>query len=142
MQSPDAFRPCAMRKLRIYLDYGRINRPQSPVYNPWESLLPILAPMLVGIALMWWTGVIFGLLFIIGMILIYSNVVKRKLNALLIQRTKDFITSGYDNCCTLWEFGGLVLVNAENKKITEPGEFRLWISPDSQAGEAVSFTVK
>jgi len=104
-------------KLRIYLDYGKINRPQSPVYNPWEILLPILAPMLLGIALMWWTGVLFSLLFIIGMILIYSNVVKRKLNALLIQRTKDFITSGYDNCCTLWEFGGLVLVNTENKKI-------------------------
>ncbi|MEZ3521649.1 MAG: beta-glucosidase BglX [Muribaculaceae bacterium] len=36
----------------------------------------------------------------------------------------------------------LAYTNAENKKITEPGEFRLWISPDSQAGEAVSFTVK
>ena len=43
--------------------------------------------------------------------------------------------------CTL-DGADLAYTNAENKKITEPGEFRLWISPDSQAGEAVSFTVK
>ena len=38
-------------KLRIYLDYGKINRPQSPVYDPWESLLPVLVPVLIGLAL-------------------------------------------------------------------------------------------
>ena len=25
-------------KLRIYLDYGKVNRPLSPVYDPWETL--------------------------------------------------------------------------------------------------------
>jgi len=29
--------------------------------------------------------------------------------------------------------------NLENKYITEPGEFRVWISKDSQSGEPVSF---
>ncbi len=104
-------------KLRIYMDYGKINRPQSPLYDPWECLLPILVPILLGIVLMWLVGVLFGLLFIIGMILIYSNVIRKRINALLIQRTKDYITSSYENCCELWAFGGVVLVNAENKQI-------------------------
>ena len=36
-------------KLRIYLDYGKVNRPLSPVYDPWETLLPILIPILIGL---------------------------------------------------------------------------------------------
>ena len=38
-------------KLRIYLDYGKVNRPLSPVYDPWECLLPILVPTLIGLLL-------------------------------------------------------------------------------------------
>lgn len=44
-------------RLRIYLDYGKINRPGSPVYDPWECLLPILVPVLVGLLLIFSVGV-------------------------------------------------------------------------------------
>lgn len=104
-------------KLRIYLDYGKINRPNSPVYNPWECLLPILIPVLLGLILIVFAGILFGLLFIIGMVLIYDNVVKKRLHQKLISRTKDFIVSDYSNFYDLWDFGGLVLVNVENKKL-------------------------
>lgn len=103
-------------KLRIYLDYGRINRPLSPVYNPWESLLPILVPILVGLFLIVSVGVIFGLLFMIGMIMVYSGLVKKVLYHRVIQRTKDYMVCDYESCCHLWNFGGIVLVNADNKK--------------------------
>lgn len=104
-------------KLRIYVDYSKINKPNSPVYNPWECLLPILIPVLLGLILIVFAGILFGLLFIIGMILIYDNVIKKRLHQKLIARTKDYIVSNYTNCCELWNFGGLVLVNVENKKI-------------------------
>ena len=103
-------------KLRIYLDYGKINRPQSPVYDPWETLLPILVPVLLGLILIIFGGVLFGLLFIIGMILIYSGFVKKKIHAQLVQRTKLHSTESYESFMELWNFGGFVLVNAENKK--------------------------
>jgi beta-glucosidase len=32
--------------------------------------------------------------------------------------------------------------NLENKYVTEPGEFRVWISKDSQSGESVSFNFR
>ena len=38
-------------RLRVYLDYARINRPQSPVYDPWECLLPVLVPVIIGLLL-------------------------------------------------------------------------------------------
>lgn len=104
-------------KLRIYLDYGKINRPGSPIYNPWECLLPILLPVLLGLILIVSVGVLFGLLFIVAMIMIYSAYFKKKLYRIVIERTKKYLVSGLDNCEQLWNFGGIVLVNAENKKI-------------------------
>lgn len=104
-------------QLRIYLDYGKINRPSSPVYDPWECLLPILAPILIGLVLIVSVGVLFGLLFIISMILVYSAYFKKKIYRRLIERTKSYITDNYDNCDNLWNFGGLVFVNAANKKL-------------------------
>lgn len=104
-------------KLRIYLDYGRINRPGSPIYDAWECLLPILVPVLIGLLLIISTGIIFGLLFIAAMIVVYSTYFKKKIERKVIERTKSYLVSGYENCEKLWEFGGLVMVNAENKKI-------------------------
>lgn len=104
-------------KLRIYLDYGKINRPGSPVYDPWETLLPILIPVMVGLILILSVGVMFGLLFIIAMILVYSTYFKKKLYRRLIERTKNYITYDFENCNSLWNFGGIVFVNAENKKL-------------------------
>ena len=104
-------------KLRIYLDYGKINRPQSPVYDPWESLLPVLVPVLIGLALIIGVGVIFGLLFIGVMVEVFSVYFKKKIYRRLIERTKAYLVSGYENCEKLWEWGGIVLVNADNKTI-------------------------
>lgn len=104
-------------KLRLYLDYGKVNRPGSPIYNPWECLLPILIPVLIGLILIISAGVIFGLLFIIAMIIIYSTYFKKKLYRVVIERAKKYLTASYENCEQLWKFGGIVLVNTANKKI-------------------------
>lgn len=104
-------------KLRIYLDYGKVNRPQSPVYDPWECLLPILVPVLIGLALVVCVGVIFGLLFIAGMIVIYSTYFKKKLHHRLIDKTKKYMISSFENCEKLWNWGGIVMVNADNKTV-------------------------
>lgn len=103
-------------KLRIYLDYSKINRPASPVYDPWECLLPILVPVLIGLVLILSVGVIFGLSFIVGIIFIYSTYFKKKTHRYLIERTKKYLVQNYNNCEELWNFGGIILVNSENKK--------------------------
>lgn len=104
-------------KLRIYMDYGKINRPGSPIYDPWECLLPILIPTLIGLMLIICVGVIFGLLFIVAMMMIYTTYFKKKLYRKVIERAKIYLTSSIEHCEELWKFGGLVLVNSENKKL-------------------------
>ena len=118
--------------LRIYLDTAKLNRPSSPVYNPWENLLPILLPILLGLFLIITVGTFFGLAFIIGMVLIYTYYFKKIIDRHLLERTKKYIAANYENCQNLWKHGGIVLATEINKKLG-------CISPD---GDWKEFTVQ
>ena len=103
-------------KLHICLINSKINIPGSPVYNPWETLLPILVPVLVGLVLIGLAGVLWGLVFMTAGIILSSNLVKKEMERRLLSRTKAMFVADYDSCCTLWNFGGIVLVKADDKK--------------------------
>lgn len=102
-------------KLRLYIDYSKLNRPGSPVYDPWENLLPILTPTIIGLLLIISSNVIIGLSFIVIMLMIYSSYLKKYFSHRLIERAKNYIIYDYENCEKLWKFGGIVFVNADNK---------------------------
>ena len=102
-------------RVHICLLTSQINRPNSPVYNPWEVLLPILVPILLGLLLIMTVGPLFGLLFMVALIMISTHIIKKKLDARLLQRTKEFMLSSLENCQNIWDFGGVVLVDTANK---------------------------
>ena len=103
--------------LRIYLDYSRINRPTSPVYDPWECLLPILVPLLIGLFFIVTIHPFFGLIVMVGGIFAYTSYFRKKLHKNLVDRTKELITKSYRSLEDLWAFGGIVFVNNDNKKV-------------------------
>ena len=101
--------------LHLYLDTSRLNRPNSPIYNPWENLLPLLIPITIGLILIMTVSILFGLAFIIGMVLIYNFYIKRLIEKRLLDRAKKYISIDYEHCQNLWDFGGLVLATTNNK---------------------------
>lgn len=123
-------RAIADNKLHLCLINSKINVPGSPVYNPWEVLLPALIPMLLGLILIWAVGILWGLAFMIAGIMLSSNLVKKKLEQRLFDRTKEFFVSSYEHCQELWNIGGIVLLNAEDKK-------QSCVSPDGNWQEFV-----
>ena len=109
-------RAFAEDKVHLCLINSKINIPGSPIYNPWETLLPSLCPLLAGLFLIWLAGILWGLIFMIAGLLLSANFVKKKMEQRLFERAKKQITSSYETCCSLWEFGGIVLVKADDKK--------------------------
>lgn len=103
-------------ELQIALINSKINVPSSPVYNPWEVLLPTLIPTVIGLFFIWLVGVIFGLIFMIAGILLSSNLIKKKMEHRLFERSKQFFVSDYNSCNELWDFGGIVLINPSDKR--------------------------
>ena len=114
----------AQELIQLCLVESKVNRPTSPVYNPWEVLLPMLIPVVLGLILIMTAGPIFGLVFMVIAIFTSSNLIKKKLEDRLFDRAKPFMLSNYENFCKLWEFGGVVLINAKNKK-------QVCIAPDA-----------
>ena len=104
-------------ELQIALISSKINIPSSPVYNPWEMLLPSLIPAVLGLILIGLVGIIFGLLFMVAGIMLSSNLVKKKMEQRLFKRSKAYFLSDYNACNELWDYGGIVLINANNKKL-------------------------
>lgn len=103
--------------LRLYLDTAKLNRPDSPIYNPWENLLPLLIPTIIGLWLIMTVSSFFGLTFIIGTILIYNYYFKRLIDKRLLERAKKYVAIDFEHCQEMWNYGGLVLATAANKKI-------------------------
>lgn len=103
-------------KLHICLISSKINIPGSPLYNPWEALLPILVPVLFGLILIGAVGILLGLAFMIAGIMLSSNLVKKKMEQRLFERAKENLIADYESCNRLWDFGGIVLVKADDKK--------------------------
>lgn len=103
--------------LRLYLDTTKINRPNSPVYNPWENLLPLLIPLIIGLVLIFSVGILFGIAFILGMVLVYNFYIRRIIDKRLMERTKLYVSQDFNHCQELWDFGGLIIATAANKKV-------------------------
>lgn len=102
--------------VQIYLDCSQVNRPGSPVYNPWENLLPILGYTLLGLLIIISLNVIIGLLTIVGLLMLHTSYYQKKLHHRLLERTKQYLSTDYNHCQTLWQHGGIVLVSSDNKK--------------------------
>ena len=110
-------RALEQNKLDIYLDFSKINRPICPLYNPWEAILPLLIPTLIGLIMIMTGWVISGLFFISVMMIAYSQYYKKILHKKLAQRCREYITKNYENLETLWHKGGLAFVLTNNKNI-------------------------
>ena len=81
----------AQELIQLCLVESKVNRPTSPVYNPWEVLLPMLIPVVLGLILIMTAGPIFGLVFMVIAIFTSSNLIKKKLEDRLFDRAKAFM---------------------------------------------------
>lgn len=117
-------------KVHLCLISAKVNIPGSPIYRPWECLLPILAPVLLGLILIWAVGILTGIALMTIGIILTSNLVKKKLESRLLERAVAMVTSDYNSCCELWDFGGLVLVKTDDKQkgcIAPEGDWKEFI---------------
>lgn len=103
-------------KIHLCLINSKVNIPGSKIYNPWEMLLPILLPVLLGLILIGVVGILVGISIMTIGIFLSSNLVKKKMEARLMDRALKMFTSDYATCEEMWQFGGLVLVKADDKK--------------------------
>ena len=136
---------CERGVVTIYTDPTRLNASGSPVFDPWENILPLLALLLVSMFLMLYTliGGVVALLVMVGayLFLVRPWIIERVRN----RATRQMLVS-VEYLDRIWAWGGVALTRADNPAIgamAPSGSWRLFarrhlpevVLPESLGGE-------
>jgi len=99
------------KMVRVAINFGVLNKVGSPVYNPWENLLPILSPLILGLVMMFMSGIIGGMVIMLLGLMLYGMFFKTVVSAILENRTVAYITKNYEQWQTIWDMGGITVLS-------------------------------
>ena len=108
-------------KIKFIVDYNVLHRPGSPVYNPWDALLPLLFIVLISLSVIFSCGAYIGLLTLVIGFIIYIYIIKKILTKFLKNKVQKYMVKNPVNWNKIWDFGGVVLVsNINNQGVVSP----------------------
>lgn len=87
----------------------KLNAVASPVFNPWEAIGPLLAPVVVSLLVLIVAGVIAGTISLLFTMLIYAVFLRPWSQRKIHTRASRAISHSLSNFETLWDFGGIAL---------------------------------
>ncbi len=103
-------------EVTLDINYDYLNNIRSPVYNPWESVLPLVIILVISLLFILLWGIVPGMLVMAVGLLLYRFFLKPFLKKQLENRLKSFLTSGYQNWLLMWDFGGFSIVRENTFK--------------------------
>ena len=103
-------------EVTLDINYDYLNNVRSPVYNPWESVLPLVIILTVSLVLMLIFGIIAGMIAMVIGLLLYRFFLKPVLQRKLLERLNYFLCVGYHNWSVMWDLGGFSLVRENTFK--------------------------
>jgi len=103
-------------RIRIQIDFMRLNRTGSPVFDPWENVVPLLGLLLVSLAVMPF-NLVAGTLALIGAMFLYAFLVRPWLARRVRDRTIESMLKNAHNWQVLWSYGGIVVTLTDNPRI-------------------------
>ncbi|MBB4286537.1 hypothetical protein [Roseospira goensis] len=103
-------------RVRIQVDFNRLNRTGSPVFDPWENVLPLLALILASLTVMPF-NLVAGTLVLVGAMFVYAFLVRPWIARRLRARTIENMLKNAHNWQVLWSYGGVVVTLSDNPRI-------------------------
>ena len=118
-------------RIGIFVDFDRLNRPRSPVWDPWENVGPLLLILIGSLALMFFVHLLVGTGVMVLGVLLYLFLVRPWIAQRLYRRAIDAATDNLHNWNILWKLGGLVIaLNYMNKTrcVSPDGDWRAFVT--------------
>jgi hypothetical protein len=122
-------------RIGIFVDFDRLNRPKSPIWDPWENVGPLLLILTGSLAPMFFAtqpyGVLFGSAAMVLGVFFYLFVVRPWIAQRVYRRALDAAIDNLHNWNILWKLGGLVLtLNYMNKTrcVSPDGDWRAFVT--------------
>jgi len=118
-------------RISIYVDFDRLNAPKSPVFSPWENVVPLLIVFLLAIAAMLLLDLLFGIAAMLLGVIFYMFLVRPWISQRVYRRAIDAATGNLHNWIILWKLGGLVItLNYMDKTrcVSPDGDWRAFVT--------------
>lgn len=93
----------------VLIHYQKLNAVASPVFNPWEAIGPLLAPVVVSLIVLIFGGIIAGTIALLFTMLIYAVLLRPWSQRKIHDRASQAICHSLSNFEILWHFGGFAL---------------------------------
>ncbi len=93
----------------ILINYRKLNGVSSPIFNPWEAIGPLLAPVVVSLLVLIFGGVVAGTIALLFTMLLYGVMIRPWTQRKVHNRASRVIGLSFGAFETLWEFGGFAL---------------------------------
>ena len=100
----------------IHVDFNRLNRTGSPVFDPWENVLPLVVLLLISLAIIPF-DLVAGTVALVVAMFAYAFLVRPWVANRLRKRTIENMLRNAHNWQVLWSFGGVVVTLVENPRI-------------------------
>ena len=94
----------------VRIDFRRLNRHNSPFFNPWENVLPLVAVMLISFGLMFTGNLIIGVCVLVLLVALYVILMPYILTPVMRARVVKRIVPRMEKFLIAWRYGGIALV--------------------------------
>lgn len=94
----------------VRIDFRRLNRHNSPFFNPWENVLPLVAIMLISFGLMFTENLIIGVCVLVLLVALYVILMPYILTPVMRARVVKRIVPRMEKFLIAWRYGGIALV--------------------------------
>ncbi len=94
----------------VRIDFRRLNRHNSPFFNPWENVLPLVVVMLISFGLMFTDNLIIGVCVLVLLVALYVILMPYILTPVMRARVVKRIVPRMEKFLIAWRYGGIALV--------------------------------
>ena len=118
-------------RISIFIDFDRLNAPRSPVFSPWENVVPLLIIILLAMAVMLLFDLLFGTAAMVLGVISYLFLVRPWISQRVYRRAIDAATDNLHNWNVLWKLGGLVLTlnyMSKTRCASPDGDWRAFVT--------------
>jgi len=118
-------------RVGIFVDFDRLNRPKSPVYNPWENTGPLIILLVVSLVIMIALDLLIGTALMVLSVMFYLFIVRPWVAQRLYRRSLDAATENLHNWEVLWRLGGLVITlnyMSKTRCVSPSGDWRAFVT--------------
>ena len=104
-------------KIEILTDMGILNRYGSPVYNPWQNIMPIVVLSLLGLAVIFCMNVFYGLITIIIGFFVQQIYVRTVVEKIVRDKVLDIMFRNMGNFQYIWQMKVITIVMKDNSNV-------------------------